>query len=278
MRGFKTCAAALVFAAAIAGCDNKASDKGSTKGAADAAAQPPDAAAAAEPAKPAPKRLPSFGVDNRRIRVGRQTVDLSKALAATELKSLLGEHRDLIKGEEISFAVGRKVETYAVALLIDALGSTGATAVKVTTKARGDLPDTVVFTPLTLVKDPPKCSVVATVHDNKSTAVWKLSGGLAGKSSPGMAGPDLTMTRRVLVKRAKACSKSGVVFVSAGAKLGWGPAFDLAGATQRLMPCQTAKECSGSAKCTDGECSNAPKFTEVVLQGEAPVAGRPVKL
>lgn len=277
MRGFKTCTAALVFAAAIAGCDNKASDKGSEKGTAGeaGAAQP---SKAAEPAAPAPKRLPTLGVDNRGIRVGRQTVDPAKALAATELKSLLGEHRDLIKGKEISFATGRKVETYAVALLIDALGTTGATAVKVTTKARGDLPGTVVFTPLALVKDPPQCSVVATVHDDKSTAVWTLSGGTAGKSSPGMAGPDLTMTRRALVKRAKACSTSDVVFVSAGAKLGWGPAFDLAGATQHLMPCQTAKECGGSAECTDGQCSNAPKLTEVVLLAKEPAAGRPVTL
>lgn len=283
MRGFKTCAVALIFAAAVAGCDSKTAEEGARDAAkgADASARVESVQpATGEPAtaEPPPKKLPSFGVSAKGVRVGWDTVDDKKPTFATELNSILGRHRDQIAGKSISVSGDREATTATVAMLINALGGAGAAAVKVATKPRGDLPGFVVFTPQAHVKDPAPCSVVATVHENKATAVWKLAGGQASKRSPGMAGPDLTMTRKTLATRASACSKSDVVFVSASEKLDWGYAFDLAASTQGLMPCQTVKECSGGATCVKGHCSNAPKLSRVVLLGDPPVAGRPVEL
>ena len=89
------------------------------------------------------------------------------------------------------------------------------------------------------------------------TAVWKLSGGAAGKRGRGMAGPDLSMTGDTIERLAKTCEDSHTFFVSVAEGIEWGLAFDL-GASSRVIP--------------------KVKFEDTVLLNEIPTPGHKVTL
>lgn len=69
---------------------------------------------------------------------------------------------------------------------------------------------------------------------DRGTAVWKLSGGAAGRRGKGMAGPDLSMTGDTIERVAKACKNSSTLFVSAAPEIEWGLVYDLAASTKSL--------------------------------------------
>jgi hypothetical protein len=95
------------------------------------------------------------------------------------------------------------------------------------------------------------------VLEDRGTAVWKLSGGVATKHGKGMAGPDLSMTGDNIERFAKGCKQSNLLFVSAGPSVEWGLAYDLAASAKTLQ------------KAT---------FDGFVLPGETPVPGHKVTL
>jgi hypothetical protein len=113
-----------------------------------------------------------------------------------------------------------------------------------------------VFTPEAKTKAPP-CSVVGMVTQDYATAVWKLSGGVAGKRAKGMAGPDLSMTGDTIERFAKGCKESRTFFVQVAEGIEWGLAFDLAASSHVL---------------------EHAKFDDNVLLGEIPVPGHKVTL
>jgi hypothetical protein len=95
------------------------------------------------------------------------------------------------------------------------------------------------------------------VTSDFGTAVWKLSGGAAGKRGRGMAGPDLSMTGDTIQRLGKACKDSRTFFVSVADGIEWGLAFDLA-ASSRVVP--------------------EVHFDETVLLGEIPTPGHKIQL
>jgi hypothetical protein len=153
--------------------------------------------------------------------------------------------------------VDRKAKLSHVAVFLEELGKLGSKPVTIKTESRKDYPGEVAFIPENSVGEVPSCSVVAIVMEDRGTAVWKLSGGVAGKRSKGMAGPDLTMTGDSIVRNAKACDQSRTVFVSAAPDLEWGLAYDLAASTKAL---------------------DKAYFDAVVFLGQAPVPGHKVDL
>jgi hypothetical protein len=72
------------------------------------------------------------------------------------------------------------------------------------------------------------------VTSDYATAVWKLSGGTAGKRPKGMAGPDLSMTGDTIERFAKGCKESSTFFVQVADGIEWGLAFDLAASSRVL--------------------------------------------
>jgi len=95
------------------------------------------------------------------------------------------------------------------------------------------------------------------VLEDRGTAVWKLSGGVATKHGKGMAGPDLSMTGDNIERFAKGCKQSSILFVSAGPSVEWGLAYDLAASAKTLTKAS---------------------FDAFVLLGKTPVPGHPVTL
>ena len=95
------------------------------------------------------------------------------------------------------------------------------------------------------------------ILDDRSTAIWKLSGGTASRRQKGMAGPDLSMTGETLERVGKQCKGSTDFFVSAAESVEWGLIYDLAASSQRL---------------------DKFKFERMVLLSEIPTPGHKVEL
>jgi hypothetical protein len=113
------------------------------------------------------------------------------------------------------------------------------------------------FSPELSLKATPDCSVVAMVLEDRGTAVWKLSGGVATKHGKGMAGPDLSMTGDNIARFAKGCKQSSTIFISAGPSVEWGLTYDLAASSKAL---------------------DKTSFDTFVLLEETPVPGHKVDL
>jgi hypothetical protein len=206
---------------------------------------------------PKPQGPPDFVIDDVSPKVGFSRVVLSKPEDREKLAKELAENKQYIEGQEVRLQVVRKASMSTVATYIDELAKIGATAVRVVTETRGDYPKDVRFTPLDAVKSPPGCSVVAMIRDDRSSAVWKLSGGVATTLKKGFAGPDLTMTAQPLERLGKACKDGNAVFVSAAEEIEWGLAYDLAASTMLL---------------------ERTKFEKIVLLRTPPIPGRKVEL
>lgn len=211
----------------------------------------------AEPTKPPEPTAPGLAVDRSGAMVGFERVSLESRDAPQKLRAELERHKKFIDGQELKLPVERKVKPAWVAMMIEALGSTGASRVLVRTDTRADFPGEVGFVPLSKAKSTPPCSVVAMILEDRGTAVWKVGGGAAGKRGKGMAGPDLTLTGETVERYAKSCPEGSVAFVAGAEGVEWGLVFDLAASTKRL-----------------------PKayFANLAVLGEPPVPGRPVTL
>jgi hypothetical protein len=219
----------------------------------------PDKAKEPPPVKevPKPSGPPQLTIDTVGPKVGFARALLEQREGQANLRAELEKNREHFAGKPATLVVDRKAKQAHVAVFLEELGKLGSKPVTIRTETRKDYPGELAFVPENAVGDVPKCSVVAIVTEDRGTAVWKLSGGVAGKRGKGMAGPDLTMTGDTIERTAKACEESRTVFVSAAPELEWGLAFDLAASTKAL-----------------------PKayFDAVVFLGTAPVPGHKVDL
>jgi hypothetical protein len=243
-------AAALAACLSLLACDDEPAPKPSTPK--PEATVTPTASAAPKPAGP-----PDFEIDTLSAKVGFERALLDKNDGRTNLIALLKPAEKFVDGQDVSLVVDRSAKLPWVATFIDELGKIGAKRVLVKTETRKEFAPSLPFSPELALKSPPDCSVVAMVLEDRGTAVWKLSGGVATKHGKGMAGPDLSMTDDIIERFAKGCKQSNLLFVSAGPSVEWGLAYDLAASAKTLE------------KAT---------FDGFVLLGETPVPGHKVTL
>ncbi|MCC6523720.1 MAG: biopolymer transporter ExbD [Polyangiaceae bacterium] len=237
---------------AVLGCDDKPGATPTTDSASTTAGAP----TASTSASSAPREtMPNLEVDEKGPSVGIDRVDLAKPNGPKLLHDLV---KDLPAGKLPSVVlVARNAKTPDVAALVRELGLAGAATVTIKTDGRDDLPKELVVVPEQRIDKPDKCSIVATVIEDGATAVWAFEGGTAKRHRKGLAGPDLSHTHETLVKAIPQCS-SKTAFFSANAKYAWEFAFNIGGS---ILKADEKKQ-----------------IERLVLVGEEPVAGRPVKL
>ena len=240
----------LTFAAATLGCEDEPKPNST--------ATPKDAPAPAPPesARPRPDVAPILEIDTVSPKVGFERALLQHPEGKAQLTTLLSDAKRWIEGKDVVLIVDRKTKVSWVATYLDELGKVGPSKITIRTDTRKEFSQDQHFVPEAKVQAPP-CSVVAMVTSDFATAVWKLSGGTAGKRSRGMAGPDLSMTGDTIERFAKGCKESTTFFVSVADGIEWGLAFDLA-ASSRVL--------------------EHAKFDSSVLLSEVPTAGQKVAL
>jgi hypothetical protein len=214
------------------------------------------AAAPAEATTPKPQTAPDLEIDTVSAKVGFERALLQNPEGRANLASLLQGAKRFIEGKDVRVSIDRKTKVPWVATYLDELGKIGPSKITLRTETRKEFSQDQHFTPEAKAKAPP-CSVVGMVTSDFGTAVWKLSGGVAGKRSRGMAGPDLSMTGDTIERFGKGCKESSTFFVSVADGIEWGLAFDLAASSRML---------------------EHVKFEDSVLLGEIPTPGHRVEL
>jgi hypothetical protein len=247
-------AAALVLCAAA--CEQK---KTRSEELADSAAAAQSARAPSPSATSGPRVfavIPDMFVDELSISIAGERIDLAVPTGRGKLKETTAAMP--VSGKRASFRTVTKAKTPDVAALVWALGEAGASEIAVKMPGgRSDLPDEIVLLPEQRLAKPEPCSVVASVLDDLSTGVWPFKGGGGKRARKGYAGPDLTIAGDHLTEALEQCD-SKAAFFSANPKLRWEHAFHIGALIVK----------SDSKKRID----------KLVLLGEEPVAGRPVKL
>ena len=244
----RVCALALALAAL--GCEDEPKKAPLTK-----QADSPVPAAPAS-ARQKPDVAPIFEIDTVSPKVGYERALFQHPEGKAQLTTLLADAKRWIEGKEVLLIVDRKTKVPWVATYLDELGKLGPAKITIRTDTRKEFNQDQRFIPEAKVQAPP-CSVVGMVMSDYGTAVWKLSGGTAGKRTKGMAGPDLSMTGDTIERFAKSCKESSTFFVSVAEGIEWGLAFDLA-ASSRVL--------------------EHAKFDSSVLLNEIPTAGQKVTL
>lgn len=191
----------------------------------------PPAAPAPEP--PKTESVPDLVIDSIGPKVGAERIDM-KSGGAVFLGMQLNENRGHFEGKAVRLSVDRKAQPIWVSVFLAELAKLGVSEVQVRTETRPEYPSEVRFTPVSKLDSPAPCSVVAMILEDRGTAVWKLSGGVAGKRAKGMAGPDLTMTGETIERIAKACDDDTALFVAGAHEIEWGLVYDLAASAQSL--------------------------------------------
>jgi hypothetical protein len=212
----------------------------------------PTATAAPKPAGP-----PDFEIDTLSAKVGFERALLDQRDGRNNLINLLKPTEKYVSGNDVTLVVDRTAKLPWVIAFIDELGKLGAKHVVIKTETRKEFASSLPFSPELSLKATPDCSVVAMVLEDRGTAVWKLSGGVATKHGKGMAGPDLSMTGDNIERFAKGCKHSSTLFVSVGPSVEWGLAYDLTASAKTL---------------------SKASFDSFVVLGETPVPGHKVSL
>jgi hypothetical protein len=238
---------------AALGCDDQPEKSASTTPSAPAAPTVTPQATVTAP----PKGPPDFEIDTLSAKVGFERALLDKIDGRSTLQELLKKVANFVDGQDVALVVDRNAKLAWVVAFIDELGKLGAKHVVVKTDTRKEFSASLPFSPELSLKSPAECSVVAMVMENRGTAVWKLSGGVATTHGKGMAGPDLSMTGDNIERFAKACKRSSTIFVSAAPSVEWGLTYDLAASSKTI--------------------ETATPDTFVLLE-ETPVPGRKVDL
>ena len=207
-------------------------------------------------ATPKPDVAPILEIDTVSPKVGFERALLQHPEGKAQLTTLLSDAKRWIEGKDVVVIIDRKVQVPWVATYLDELAKVGPSKITIRTDTRKEFSQDQRFIPEAKVQAPP-CSVVGMVMSDYGTAVWKLSGGTAGKRTKGMAGPDLSMTGDTIERFAKGCKESSTFFVSVAEGIEWGLAFDLA-ASSRVL--------------------EKVKFEDTVLLGEIPTPGHKVDL
>ncbi|HYO98552.1 MAG TPA: hypothetical protein VER33_28815 [Polyangiaceae bacterium] len=243
-------AALILVTVALAGCESPPAKK-------DDAARPSEAVDAPAPAATKASGPVELVIEDSGPRVGYVHLNLQIPEGPRRLQEELASHRSELDGKELRLAVGRKAKPQWVSLYIEELAKVGAASVTIKTDTRRELRDELGFTAQSKARSAAACSPVAMILEDRATAVWKLSGGVAGRRPRGMAGPDLAMTGDSIERVAKACKAGASLFVAAASGIEWGLLYDLAASARALQDV---------------------RFEHVVLLGEIPVPGHKVGL
>ncbi len=218
---------------------------------------PPDAPSTATAAATSkPDTAPILEIDTISPKVGAERALLMHPEGKAQLTALLTGAKRWIEGKDVVVLVDRKTKVPWVATYLDELGKVGPSRITLRTETRKEFSPDQTFVPEAKAQAAP-CSVVGMVTSDYGTAVWKLSGGTAGKRSKGMAGPDLSMTGDTIERFAKSCKEGDTFFVQVAEGIEWGLAFDLA-ASSRVL--------------------EHAKFAQSVLLNEIPTPGHKVQL
>lgn len=242
----------------LVACDEKPStpgaDSASPSATASASAAP---SAASDPgAKRAVSVMPDLAVDERGIQIGPERIDLGAADGAAKLTETL--ERVPVDGKQPSVRTTTKSNLRDVGALLDGLGKRGLKSVLLKMEgARTDLPGEYVVAPERTIDKPDDCSVVVSVLEDSSTAVWPVRGGGGKKARKGLSGPDLSVTGENVADQLKGCS-SKTAFFSANAKMRWEHAFHVGGLLRKS--------------------DSKSVIEKLVFLAKEPVAGLPVKL
>ena len=183
---------------------------------------------------PEPEGPPDFEIDSIGAKVGFERAMTETSEGLEKLRADLAKQKAHVEGKELVVRIDRQAKRPWVATYLTELFKAGAESVKLKTDTREGYPTELKFLSQAEATSPPKCSAVGMILDDRSTAVWKLSGGTASKRGKGMAGPDLSMTGETLERVGKQCKESDMFFVSGAESVEWGLIYDLAASSQRL--------------------------------------------
>jgi hypothetical protein len=184
------------------------------------------------PSAPAPP--PELSVDSLGVRLGSSRILLDKTEGRQRLTQELASAKAHFTGKPVAMSVERAAKLPWVIEVLEQLGKLGSGPFRIKTDTRKEFPNELEFAPVSEAKNAAACSVVAMVLEDRGTAVWKLSGGVATKRARGFAGPDLTTTGETLQRFGKGCKDSSSLFVSAAEPIEWGLVFDLAASAKSL--------------------------------------------
>jgi hypothetical protein len=183
---------------------------------------------------PAPEGPPDFEIDTIGAKVGFERAMSETSEGLEKLRADLTKQKTYVEGKDIVLRVDRQAKRAWVVTYLSELFKAGVGSVKLKTESREGYPTELQFLAQAKATSAPKCSAVGMILDDRSTAVWKLSGGTASRRQKGMAGPDLSMTGETLERIGKQCKDSDLFFVSGAESVEWGLIYDLAASSQRL--------------------------------------------
>jgi len=248
----RTLFAAVTLAALAAGCDDSPPPKNPFATSAKATVDPPKDAG-----PPTPSGPPEISIDDLGPKIGFTRVLLDKPEGRDRLASEIAQNKQHWEGKEAKVSAVRNAKMVWMMTLMNELGKIGVSKVVVKTETRKDYPGELAFTPEAKMPTPQACTLTGMVLEDRSTAIWKVAGGLAMKRAKGLAGPDLSMTADTIERLGKACKQSSMFLVSAADAVEWGLAYDLAATSKTISDV---------------------KFETLVLLEKTPVAGRKVEV
>ena len=183
---------------------------------------------------PKPEGPPDLAIDSISPKVGFERANFQFPDGRKKLAAALAQNQRFLEGKQATLIVDRKAKQDWVSAYLSELGKINVPSVLVKTETRDEFPHEVTFTPESKLASSAGCSTVAMIMSDRGTAVWKLSGGVAGKRGKGMAGPDLSMTGDTIERVAKACKSAASLFVVGAPEIEWGLVYDLAASTKKL--------------------------------------------
>lgn len=185
-------------------------------------------------AVPEPEGPPDFEIDSIGAKVGFERAMTETSDGLEKLRAELVKQKGHVEGKDVTVRVDRQAKRPWVVTYLGELFKAGAGSVKLKTDTRDGYPTELPFLSQARATNAAKCSAVGMILDDRSTAVWKVSGGTASRRQKGMAGPDLSMTGETLERVGKQCKESELFFVSGAESVEWGLIYDLAASSQRL--------------------------------------------
>jgi len=211
---------------------------------------------------PPPPTPPTFSIDELgpKVRYSRSVITddsgRPRVQGIEQLRKDLAAEKAYISGKDILLTVGRKASPTWVTMYLAELEPLSPANLRIGTETRTEYPKEVPFSLEGSSSSVPPCTLTGAILEDRSTAIWKVSGGTARKRGRGMGGPDLTMTGDTIVSMAKGCDSE--LFVVSGAEgVEWGLIYDLAASAMTL---------------------EKAALRRALVPKERPTAGRPVKL
>jgi|GEM_PF-451219 len=189
---------------------------------------------AAEPVAAKLKGPPELALDDISPRVGYSRIVIKEERDRANLRTELAEYKEFLSGKDVPLLVDRKASIRLVTYYLGELGELGVASVLIRTETRQEYPSELRFVPQKRAAQPTACTPVAMILEDRGTAVWKLSGGVASKRTHGLGGPDLSMTSETLERFLKGCKQDKRLYIAAPEGIGWGLLFDLAASAQTL--------------------------------------------